>query len=643
VKIPLPTRKLPVAPDLAQLKHQAKELLKAFRAGDPAVRSEVATFFRDADPETFALHDAQLALARSYGYDSWPKLKAVVDGVTVQRLLEAVRANDAAAVTSVLKIRPELVNAVEGNNYEYTALHHAVIARNAEMVRTLMRLGADARMGIYPNTDATSAMTIAGERGYDDMLAILREEEQRREAVPLAEDATLLELRRALQGGDEQGAIGVLERHPELAHFVMPGNRRTVLHLASAVLMPRAAAWLLDHGADPNARASNGSTPVDVAGHFADESVRAERSEAVLALLLSRGAVLTPRAAVMRGDLESLRQSHKSGALESVGYEEGGLLRVAVDCNRPDILALLLDYGLDPDARVKLQGADEIAYTWGEPLYQCARNGKHAMARILLERGADPNAQVYASGTPLSEAFGQRDEEMIELLVQYGGKPNPSMAGLYRRKDLAEKLLAEYGDTKLEDDGFSSGTVAEQLIGGAARGGDPEILRMGMERVDWPDCDKRWYGSLGAPLGFWNHWYGPWCHQEWDRTTYLTCFKMLLAKVGKPEAQQRFGTSILHLIVTMGGHVKDEERVAFAEAALDAGAPLRLRDKLLASTPLGWACRWGREDLARLFLDYGADPREEDAEPWATPLAWAEKKGHAGIAAMLRERIGSTS
>ena len=84
-----------------------------------------------------------------------------------------------------------------------------------------------------------------------------------------------------------------------------------------------------------------------------------------------------------------------------------------------------------------------MAFTWGMPLYECARHGKHAMAEMLLRRGADPNAQVYASGTPLSEAFGQRDEKMIALLERYGGKSNPSMAGFYRRKDLALQLLAE--------------------------------------------------------------------------------------------------------------------------------------------------------------------------------------------------------
>ncbi len=65
-----------------------------------------------------------------------------------------------------------------------------------------------------------------------------------------------------------------------------------------------------------------------------------------------------------------------------------------------------------------------------------------------------------------------------------------------------------------------------------------------------------------------------------------------------------------------------------------------LRDDLLKSTPPGWACRWGREELVRLFLDRGADPVEADAEPWATPLAWAEKKGHDRVLALLKSASG---
>jgi hypothetical protein len=69
-------------PDLDQLKRQAKELLDAYRASEPAAVAEVQAHHRTATPETFALHDAQFVLARAYGFESWPKLKAAVDGVT---------------------------------------------------------------------------------------------------------------------------------------------------------------------------------------------------------------------------------------------------------------------------------------------------------------------------------------------------------------------------------------------------------------------------------------------------------------------------------------------------------------------------------------------------------------------------------
>ena len=83
-----PTRALREHPDLDQLKRQAKELLSAFRARDAFALAEVNGHYRGADATTFALHDAQHVLARAYGFESWPKLKAFVDGATVSRLIE---------------------------------------------------------------------------------------------------------------------------------------------------------------------------------------------------------------------------------------------------------------------------------------------------------------------------------------------------------------------------------------------------------------------------------------------------------------------------------------------------------------------------------------------------------------------------
>jgi hypothetical protein len=88
----LPTRSLRAKSDLRQLKRQAKELLRAFIASEPNAVAEVNVHYAGADPARFALHDAQLVIARAYGFQSWPKLKAHVDGITLKRLVDAVRA-----------------------------------------------------------------------------------------------------------------------------------------------------------------------------------------------------------------------------------------------------------------------------------------------------------------------------------------------------------------------------------------------------------------------------------------------------------------------------------------------------------------------------------------------------------------------
>jgi ankyrin repeat protein len=75
---------------------------------------------------------------------------------------------------------------------------------------------------------------------------------------------------------------------------------------------------------------------------------------------------------------------------------------------------------------------------------------------------------------------------------------------------------------------------------------------------------------------------------------------------------------------------------AFTKTLLDAGARLDIRDELLKSTPLGWACRWGRVEAVKLLLERGADPEEKDAELWAKPSAWAEKMKHDAVLAVLR-------
>lgn len=78
---PSPDRQWPYRPNFDQFKHQAKDLLKAYRAGDAHAVAEVERHEQAADPTTFALRDAQRVLARSYGFPSWQKLKSYVQTI----------------------------------------------------------------------------------------------------------------------------------------------------------------------------------------------------------------------------------------------------------------------------------------------------------------------------------------------------------------------------------------------------------------------------------------------------------------------------------------------------------------------------------------------------------------------------------
>ena len=64
---------LPDRPSLEQLRKQAKDLLRQARAGDAGAASRLAAATRGAN-QVQTLAQAQLALAREHGFESWPKL-----------------------------------------------------------------------------------------------------------------------------------------------------------------------------------------------------------------------------------------------------------------------------------------------------------------------------------------------------------------------------------------------------------------------------------------------------------------------------------------------------------------------------------------------------------------------------------------
>lgn len=70
---------LPAHPNLEQLRHQAKDLLRAARRGDPEAISRI-----EAVSGQITLAAAQLAVARDYRFTSWASLKKVVNASAQQ-------------------------------------------------------------------------------------------------------------------------------------------------------------------------------------------------------------------------------------------------------------------------------------------------------------------------------------------------------------------------------------------------------------------------------------------------------------------------------------------------------------------------------------------------------------------------------
>src|SRR5262245_39556275 len=98
-------RRLPVVPDLDQLKHQAKDLLRAIHRNEPAAIAELLENHPSPPaPEAAKLADAQLALARSYGASSWTRL------VQSCKLIAAIWEDDVDTVRELVGANPNLLH-----------------------------------------------------------------------------------------------------------------------------------------------------------------------------------------------------------------------------------------------------------------------------------------------------------------------------------------------------------------------------------------------------------------------------------------------------------------------------------------------------------------------------------------------------
>jgi hypothetical protein len=116
------TKPLPPNSNLEFDRKQAKALLKAYRAQLPEAVQRVKSFHprlqhsfeQQIPPEAFSLSDAQLVIAREYGFSSWPQLKHRIESLRAglvdafEQFANALQASDTPRVKDLLQKHPAL-------------------------------------------------------------------------------------------------------------------------------------------------------------------------------------------------------------------------------------------------------------------------------------------------------------------------------------------------------------------------------------------------------------------------------------------------------------------------------------------------------------------------------------------------------
>ena len=372
----MPGRRLPVAPNLEQLKQQAKDLLRGIRAGDAAAIALLNEFHPGSmDPASAKLADTQLALARSYQASSWNRLVQAV------QLASAIWDDDIEGVRDLVKQNPHL-------------LHEQALIRK------------DSNWG--------PPMTYAANIGRDRIIRMLH-----------AMGATDLES--AMDRAVLQGKTGTARMLHEMLGKPAPNDG--ALGGPAYTLSVEGTALLFLLGARTHDDAGHLLAPVDVVIQTDSRSPRAKH--AILEMYAEHGVELpdTPTMALHRGRIDLLEEHlrREPGLLDrrfshreiypaemgcgdpvdaTVGTPLGGttLLHMAIDYDEFELARWLLDKGTDVNARSAVDSEGFGGYT---PLFctvvsqpnfwmNYKKRGPFVapFTELLLERGADPNVRA---------------------------------------------------------------------------------------------------------------------------------------------------------------------------------------------------------------------------------------------------------
>ena len=423
---------LPAAPSLEQLRKQAKDLLRAHRAGDPEAIARVEAY-RPKEP--LKLTGAQLVIAREHGFASWPRLRAYVARVAAHGA--------------------ELQHAYHEDLDYYEDRAYGLLASAQDATPSAV---AAFERRAAPLTQAGARAVVADAHGFGSWAALRRHVATLREAgEPFARayraveahdvDALRAELDRfpdlvAARGTNDNDLLGMAAGDAQLVDLLLErgadptrGNAHgwTPLHSAGYGNRPAMARRFLAAGARPDVFArGDGGTPLVVAlfwGHREVAEVLAEHG------LYPRN--LRVAAGLGRVDLiDELAGTPQAGAHRGFYRPHGGFpawqpsddpqevldeaLAWAARSDRVDALDALVRHG----ARLEADVYRGTALTWA------AACGRVAAIRRLVTLGADPNGRStfggpqHGEGTmPLHLAAQSGHLEAIEVLLALGADP----------------------------------------------------------------------------------------------------------------------------------------------------------------------------------------------------------------------------
>lgn len=359
---------LPYRPSLEWLRKTAKQTLEKLRTSHPHAK----------------LADAQLHVAREFGFSSWRKLKAhattTIDKPTpahtpeeVAAFFRAVSAGQIERVREQLATGPAIVNAIGPHPFwggRPQALHLSVEGKRFDLFHLLLDAGADPN-GSNDEYDLWSPMMLALDREQPDMVAELRRR------------GTRIGLFEALMLADDERVDALLK--PGVLPKEAP-NRGSILALART---PFAIARLLALGAPVDLKDRWGTAPIDAMSRLGP------KGRPLVEQLVRAGVAATPQEYARMGDLETLSRLVES---EPSIARRDAVMMAAVDCGHDAIVRWLLERGGNVDARAETGSG-------GTAVHAAAWKGNLTMVRLLVEHGADTSARDREhDNTPLGWA-----------------------------------------------------------------------------------------------------------------------------------------------------------------------------------------------------------------------------------------------